>query len=127
LHTKKYLETQGGNIQISVSHTVSAFNIFYLDEFFNWCNEIGLPRPWLGRVHTPVHMRPSVWPKEVKEQIVTHLRKSTNQDVLTWADLLSNTDDSQHFDAFKKSIILHSEYRAQQFHKDFPELVEWIQ
>lgn len=126
VHIKKYLARQGGNIQISVSHTVSAFNIFYLDEFFTWCNETGLPRPWLGRVHSPVHLRPSVWPKAIANKIVAHLKKSKYQDVLTWAELLNNTDDSQHFETFRQSVMLHSDYRKQNLDLVFPELVQWL-
>ena len=75
----KFLNTKQDNLQLSVSHTVSAYNIFYLDEFFTWCYSIGLPKPWLGRVHTPVHMRPTVW--KDKKFIIEHLAKSKHPDI----------------------------------------------
>lgn len=122
----RYLLKQGDNIQISVSHTVSALNVFYLDEFFNWCDDRGLPRPWCGRVHTPAHLRPSVWPSYAKQKIVDRLRQSRHQDVLTWADLLDNTDDSMHHDALAKFLATHDAYRNLDFRSVFPELADWI-
>lgn len=111
-----------GNLRLSVSHTVSAFNIFYLDEFFSWCYNVGLPRPWLGRVHTPVHMRPSVWPLDMKSKMIDHLCASEFKDVVTWGNLLSQTDDSQWFDTFRKRTREHDTYRKTDFARTFPEL-----
>ena len=114
------------NLQLSVSHTVSAYNIYYLDEFFTWCYGIGLPRPWLGKVHTPASMRPSVWPLEAKKFIVDHLMTSKDADVLTWAKLIDNIDDSAHFEEFKKQTAQHDQYRGLEFDKTFPEMAKWI-
>jgi radical SAM protein with 4Fe4S-binding SPASM domain len=36
------------NLRLSVSHTVSAYNVYYLDDFFNWCETVGLPKPYTG-------------------------------------------------------------------------------
>lgn len=114
------------NFKLSVSHTVSAFNILYLDEFFSWCYNIGLPRPWLGRVHTPVHMRPTVWSKSAREKIVQHLNTSQYDDVRQWAGFIENTDDSEHFEMFKTKLKQHDKYRQLNFSDSFPELSEFL-
>ena len=113
-------------IKLSVSHTVSAYNIYYLDEFFSWCYNQGLPRPWLGRVHKPAHMRPTVWHPAAKEFIVAHLMTSQHQDVLTWANLIANSDDSNLFDTFKQRCQDHDTYRKLNFKDTFPELAPYI-
>jgi len=114
------------NIRISVSHTVSAYNVYYLDEFFAWCYTVGLPRPWLGRVHKPAHMRPTVWPGPAKNMIEQHLRQSAHPDVTVWADLLTREDDSEHFDEFRTRLAQHDQYRGLDFGTTFPELADLV-
>lgn len=114
------------NLKLSVSHTVSAFNILYLDEMFSWCYNIGLPRPWLGRVHTPVHMRPTVWCRAAREKIVQHLDTSRYDDVKQWARLLETNDDSEHFEMFKTRLKQHDKYRQLNFSDHFPELSQFL-
>ena len=123
-HTKLYLEQQSNllNFKLSVSHTVSAYNIYYLDEFFTWCYNIGLPRPWLGRVHNPIFMRPTVWPNDIKFKIINKLNASQHQDICNWVKLLVNEDDSEHFDEFKTRTHAHDQYRKISFENTFPEL-----
>jgi hypothetical protein len=105
---------------------VSAYNIYYLDEFFTWCYNQQLPRPWLGRVHNPVHMRAGVWPLEVRYIISEHLLTSQYQDVTVWGQLLLQSDDHEHFDQFKKRLKQHDQYRNMDFEQTFPELAQYI-
>jgi hypothetical protein len=114
------------NLQISVSHTVSAYNIYYLDEFFTWCNSMGLPRPWLGKVHNPAHMRSTIWSKDAQKFIIEHLMSSQNSDVHVWAQLISNIDDSSYFDEFKLRTQQHDSYRNLSFADTFPEMNKWM-
>lgn len=117
---------QQHRVRLSVSHTVSAYNIYYLDEFFSWCHNQGLPRPWLGRVHRPTHMRPSVWSQPARDFIVAHLLTSQYQDVQIWANLINNTDDSDQFDIFKQRCQEHDIYRKLNFKDTFSELAPYI-
>lgn len=112
------------NLRLSVSHTVSAYNIFYLDEFFAWCYNQGLPTPWLGRVHTPAHMRPTVWPD--KEHIVKKLQLSQFDDVKTWAGMIADTTDSDLFEQFCQRLRQHDQYRGLDFKIIFPEMASYI-
>ena len=125
---KKYqqAETDLANFRISVSHTVSAYNIYYLDEFVSWCYNQSLPRPWLGRVHTPDYMRPSVWAGSAKQHLIEHLRTSIDSDVLTWANLIENSDDSKLFQSFVEKTHWHDHYRGLDFKKTFPEMARFI-
>jgi hypothetical protein len=127
-HLFKYVDAQLRleNFRLSVSHTVSAYNIFYLDKFITWCHNTGLPQPWLGRVHSPAHMRPTVWPDEAKQKIVTHLNNSVNQQAKDWSNLISNQDDSDLFGKFRSALHQHDQYRNLNFKSVFPELAEYI-
>jgi MoaA/NifB/PqqE/SkfB family radical SAM enzyme len=122
----KYQQTSQKNIKLSVSHTVSAYNIFYLDEFFSWCYTMGLPRPWLGRVHNPANMRPGVWSAEAKTAIIEQLSTSTHDDVKKWCAMLENTDDSILFENFKENTHKLDQYRHLDFRKVCPELNKFI-
>ena len=118
----RYLQHQLTNLRLSVSHTVSAYNIYYLDEFFSWCESVGLPRPWVGRVHRPDYMRPTVWLNSAKTDIYNKLNSSRHPDVLIWANLVINTDDSKQFDEFCDVTAKHDKYRDLDFRKTFPEM-----
>ena len=124
----RYLEQEKNmrNIRLSVSHTVSAYNILYLEEFFTWTNQIGLPKPWLGRVHHPHYMRPGVWPVAAKNFIKDKLLQSKITELHTWAYLLINHDDSEHFDLFCQLSKQHDNYRGIDFNIVFPELKNYI-
>jgi sulfatase maturation enzyme AslB (radical SAM superfamily) len=120
------LEHHTSNIRLSVAHAVSAFNIFYLEEFVQWTQQKGLPNPWMGKVHTPMHLRPSVWPKSVKSVIVKKLQSSIIDDVRAWANLMQNSDDSNLFTQFQQYVHQHDQYRNTDFSKTFPELAPYI-
>ena len=119
-NVQRYVQKQLPNFRLSVSHTVSAYNIFYLDEFFSWCSQIGLPRPWLGRVHDPSHMRPGVWPN--RQYIIDHLMTSEYADVKDWAKLIENVDDSAQFEEFCNRLHQHDQHRGLDFATTFPEM-----
>ncbi len=123
-NAQKYLQHQTDKFRLSVSHTVSAYNIYYLDEFFDWCYRIGLPRPWLGRVHKPKHMRPTVWPNNTF--IVDRLNLSQHTDVQNWVSLLQSKDDSQYFELFRSKVVEHDRYRGTDFATTFPELANLL-
>ena len=122
----RYLERQSGNFRLSVSHTVSAYNIYYLDEFVSWCYNKHLPRPWLGRVHNPAHMRPTVWTMKARQKIISHLNQSSQDDVRNWAQLMDQNDDSMLFEQFQQRLHQHDQYRNTNFVMTFPELAEYI-
>lgn len=124
----RYLELQQlvPNIRLSVAHTVSAFNIFYLEEFVTWCQQSGLPRPWMGKLHRPMHLRPSVWPDLARSTIVNKLQSSTIDDVRVWANLMQSTDDSELFTQFQKFVHDHDQYRNLNFKTVFPEMAQYI-
>jgi MoaA/NifB/PqqE/SkfB family radical SAM enzyme len=120
------LQQQKPNIKLSIAHTVSAFNIFYLEEFVQWCKQKGLPSPWLSKLHRPTHLRPTVWPDVAKAVIVEKLQSSAIRSMHVWAELLQHTDDSNLFDQFQQFVHQHDQYRNLSFGETFPELANYV-
>jgi molybdenum cofactor biosynthesis enzyme MoaA len=127
-HIDQYLklQQQESNIKLSIAHAVSAFNVFYIEEFVTWCQQKGLPRPWMGRVHNPALMRPAVWDRHARKDIVEKLKTSQYAEAQTWAKLIENTDDSNLFNQFKQFVQRHDQYRNLNFKTTFPEMAQYI-
>jgi radical SAM protein with 4Fe4S-binding SPASM domain len=125
-NVEQYLRLQHSNVRLSVSHTLSAYNVFYLDEFFTWCYNTGLPKPWVGRVHNPRSMRPTVWPAEARMVIANKLLSSQHHDVVTWGKFMLKEDDSNYFLEFKKRMVAHDQYRDLSFTNTFKELGQFL-
>lgn len=122
------LSTEKNNISISISYTVSAFTIFYADEFVNWCDQEGLPHPWFGVVSLRDYYHPSILDKHMKNKIKDKLLLSEHSDVRMLAEFL-NKDNSKNMDIFGSNTNQFSDYvrnldrkRNQSFDDTFPEL-----
>lgn len=124
----RYLQMQQRNpwLQLSVAHSVSAFNIYYIDQFRRWCDQVGLPKPWTGKIHTPRYLRPTVWPVEIRQRIVDHLAQTSYQDIQAWINILINNDDSQFFPEFLDYMDRHDAYRGLSYRQTFPEMAQFI-
>ena len=114
------------NFKISISHTLSAYNIYYLDEFFDWCDSYHLPEPWVGIVHKPEHMSPAVWTGPARQAIIDHLQSSKRQSVRTWSNYIINHDETAHYREFIKKLVEHDRYRGLNFKTTFPEMAQYL-
>jgi len=112
--------------QLSVSHTVSAFNIYYIDDFRSWCESVGLPKPWMGRVHGPSQLRPTVWPIHIKKHIAAKLQNSVHDDIRSWVNIINDNDDSAHFPEFLAFMERHDRYRELNYRNIFPEMAQFL-
>ena len=113
------------NIKISISTTVSAYNIFYLDELLEWANTNGFSKPYLGRVHNPKHLRPTVWRNNAKIYIIEKLLES-KFNLSSFVTLVKNEDDSKHFEDFRYRLLRHDQYRNLSFKSTFPEMFTFL-
>jgi radical SAM protein with 4Fe4S-binding SPASM domain len=111
------------NFQIAISTTVSVFTVYYLDEFFYEMLKLGMPKPWLGRLHDPIYYRASIFKPEIKEIIKEKLLTSKNQAVTNCLNWLQD-DDSALWEEFLTNIKKHDSYRQQNFVDCFPELAK---
>ena len=119
----KYLENtkQSSNLQLSISTTVSAFTIYYLEEFLIEMMKMNMPKPWLGRLNNPEYYRPSVFKNDAKLKILEKLSASRIpqvQSALVWL----KDDDSQYWDKFVEMVKRHDAYRNEKFDEVFFEL-----
>jgi radical SAM protein with 4Fe4S-binding SPASM domain len=123
---KKYLELRDkGLIKLSVSTTVSAYNIAYLDELLQWLDEMSLGMPYLGRVHTPTYMRPTVWKKDARDYIIDRL-KNSRFDLDSFITLMQTEDDSKNFENFRYRLLRHDSYRKLNFRSTFKEMAAFL-
>ena len=115
----------GNNLQLSISTTVSAFTIFYLEEFFDFMYANNIPKPWLGRLQRPYYYRVGVLPDNVKYHVRKKLENSKHEDLVKISSWL-NDDESEHWDTFLKYAKIHDRYRKENFQRTFPELAKLI-
>jgi hypothetical protein len=80
----------------------------------------------MGKLHKPMHLRPSVWPNLAKLAIVNKLQSSIINDVRVWANLMQITDDSKLFIQFQQFVREHDQYRNLNFKATFPEIAQYI-
>lgn len=124
-HIKQYQQKQeeNNNIQLSISHTVSAFNIFYLDHFIKWCRNENLPKPYLGTVHKPVHFTTKVLSIETKKYLTKMLTEPESLPVVAFM----NSEDNQNLlETMLKYVTLVDGYRNQKFSESMPEYYETL-
>ena len=107
------------NIQLSISHTVSIFNVLYLPEFFKWCLQNKLGKPYLGLVSQPEHFSIKGLPKKVKQSISDKLTRFSFKEIVSY---MNSEDLTDHFDTAIKHIKLVDQQRNESFEKTFPEL-----
>ena len=115
-------EASNSNLQLSISTTVSAYTVAYLDEFFGEIARLGLPEPWLGRLHSPQHYRIGSLPADARRVIKEKLASSTNQTIQNasaWLD-----DDDGDWPEFVRLTKQHDRYRHADFTEIFPELAD---
>lgn len=110
------------NLQLSISTTVSAFTIYYLDDMFDQLMSMGLPRPWLGRLHTPEYFRAGIFKPTTKQDIAKKLMRSPHLNIRATSAWLME-DDSLYYERFLHMIQLQDQYRREDFAKTFPELL----
>lgn len=116
------LEKESDNIRLSISFTVSAFTIYYADEFYQWCLNEKLPAPWMGRLNAPLYYRTGIFNKELNNKIRKKLLQSKFSEVRKLASYVQDSDH-QYYTEFLEAIDKFDHIRGQKFQKTFPELV----
>lgn len=121
---KKYqsLTEETKNITISISHTISAFTIYYVEEFVLWCLREKLPFPYFNQLLYSIHNRASVFRPKTKDVIRKKLLSSKSKQIVNLVSWLDLSDDSEHFGKFEEQVKLYDKVRGQNFSKTFPEL-----
>jgi MoaA/NifB/PqqE/SkfB family radical SAM enzyme len=119
---KQYQQAQKkyANLKLSVGHTVSIFNVFYLPEFFLWCLKEKLPHPHIHMVDSPEYYSINVLPLMIKEKIKEKLSRTSKFDgVIAYM----NHSDNNSFEKTQQYIRFLDQHRNQSFGIIFPELI----
>jgi MoaA/NifB/PqqE/SkfB family radical SAM enzyme len=111
------------NLQISVSHTVSIFNIFYLPEFIKWCLQNKLGKPYLGPVVDPTWYSIKVLPKSVKSLVRDKLDRFILPEIVSY---MNSENLINGFDDTIKYIKILDQHRNQNFSETFPEFYQLL-
>jgi sulfatase maturation enzyme AslB (radical SAM superfamily) len=117
---KKYQlkQNQLSNLQLSISHTVSVFNVYYIGDFLNWCITQGLPAPYLGMVEYPIQFNIRTLPKFIKNEIAKKLSLDLLQNVKNYM----HVDIDHNFEHTLDWINMVDSIRNQRFTEIFPEM-----
>lgn len=109
------------NLQISISHSVSVFTVWHLQEFVSWCRQEGLPDPYLGLVSRPEHYAITVLPTEAKQAITERSIDPVLKPVL---DAMWVADHTDRLDTLMRYVKILDKHRDQSFPDTFPELYQ---
>ena len=129
---KKYKQHCGSNVQISLYCTVSAYNIFYIDEFVKYNSEhLQLPLRF-NTVHQPEHLSIKNIPDSIKRIIKSKIEMISSDGYINkdyHIDgilnlMMDNPSDPVLFEKFVEKNKIHDEYRKQSFEETFSEY--WI-
>ena len=107
------------NLQLSVSHSVSIFTVYYLPEFIKWCLQNKLGKPYLGLIATPTYYSIKVLPLVIKNKINEKISRFKFENVVSY---MYEEDLSYHFEESMKITYLLDHQRGQSFKQVFPEL-----
>jgi MoaA/NifB/PqqE/SkfB family radical SAM enzyme len=109
------------NLQISVSHSVSIFTVYYLPEFVKWCLQNKLGKPYLGLVTDPSMYSIRSLPTNVKDQISEKISRFKFENIVLYMyrEDISNQLNYQF-------IKLLDQQRGESFEKTFPEFYQLL-
>jgi radical SAM protein with 4Fe4S-binding SPASM domain len=109
-------------VHLTICHSVSALNVFYLDEFIDWCerNSIVDHNLYLNIIHEPAYYCIANLPTGLKEKITEHLRNKRCQEIVNFM----NSQNRNHFKELLSKTEKLDNIRKETFADVFPEFWE---
>jgi MoaA/NifB/PqqE/SkfB family radical SAM enzyme len=125
-HVDQYITKRetNTNIQISISHTVSIFTVYYLPEFVKWCLQKRLGKPYLGLVSNPNMYDIRCLPTSVKDGISEKLRRFKFSEIVLY--MYSQNLPNEVYAQAQMYTDLLDQQRGQNFSKIFPEFYQLL-
>jgi pyruvate-formate lyase-activating enzyme len=119
-------ELRKTEFNLSICQTVSIYNIFYIDEFFNYMKDIPIHINWC---YDPDFLQPWILPQNVKDIILEKINNCeymapNNKDNIR--ETLKKPSDEKLLQQFKEYNNKLDEYRQTKFADVFPELAKLI-
>jgi len=120
------IELRKTEFNLSICQTVSIYNIFYIDEFFNYMKDIPIHINWC---YDPDFLQPWILPQNVKDIILEKINNCeymapNNKDNIR--ETLKKPSDEKLLQQFKEYNNKLDEYRQTKFADVFPELAKLI-
>jgi len=120
------IELRKTEFNLSICQTVSIYNIFYMDEFFNYMKDIPIHINWC---YDPAFLQPWILPQNVKDIILEKINNCeymapNNKDNIR--ETLKKPSDEKLLQQFKEYNNKLDEYRQTKFADVFPELAKLI-
>jgi sulfatase maturation enzyme AslB (radical SAM superfamily) len=124
---KQYQEMQKkcSNLTLSVSHTVSVFNVFYIQDFFIWCYKEKLPEPYIGFVNHPAHYSITSLPDDLKIKVKQRISTKKFASVLNYME--SESKNNLNFQETIRWVKMIDQLRNQKIIDVFPEFKNYIE
>ncbi len=110
------------NLQISISHSISIFTIWDLDNFILWCRKENLPDPYLGIVSSPKYYSIMNLPRDIKTEISTRLNLKESLPIVS----AMQAEQFEEFDITKKYVTILDSQRNQKFNDVFKEFNQFL-
>ena len=111
------------NLQLSISHSVSIFTVYYLPEFVKWCLQNKLGKPYLGLVAEPKMYNIKCLPIAIKDKISEKISRFKFENVVSY---MYKEDLSEQFDKSLQFIELLDKQRNESFDLTFSEFSQLI-
>lgn len=111
------------NLQLSISHSVSIFTVYYLPEFVKWCLQNKLGKPYLGLVTNPAMYNIKCLPVTIKNKINEKISRFKFENVVSY---MYEEDLSNQFNNSIQFIELLDKQRNESFDLTFIELSQLI-
>lgn len=112
------------NVTLSLGHTVSIMNVWYLPDFFIWCLKNKFPKPYIGMVTHPNHYNIQNLPRHAKEKLTDRLDRHNLNEITSF--MMGERESDEEFDKFRELTARLDELRNQHISESLPELVDLI-
>ena len=122
----KSLRTQKANIVLSISTTVSVFNVMDIPNIIEWLEINELPYPYMGLVTAPTQYNISILPQHVKNSITKIISDTNDSRLLPIIQAMNSKDNSFEVDKFMNHVKILDTHRNQSFVETFPELYQLL-
>lgn len=122
------------NIILGVVVTISTFNIYYLDEIYDYFDKAGFVIG-LNEAHKPDNICAKFLPDSAKQQVIAKLRRSPNPRFLNRVEpvigyMMGDRNDwstgIDHWSEFVRATLQLDQRRKESFSETFPELYDLV-
>ena len=112
------------NFKISIGHTVSMLNVYYLPDFLIWCLKNKLGRPYLGMVYDPPHYNIRNLPEKIKNIMTDRLSLYSANEVVSF--MQEQDDQPEQFQKFLDTTRILDQERKSTIEQNLPEFYNML-